>query len=165
MCIRDRLPGEETLDELEAHLPADLRLGVLFDAFGQRHRAEVEHQLDEIVDHVTFALAGQVEVVQQAHVELHEMRRSVADFPQTCLAGAKIVIGEAHSDVAEAGGELDQARTFGYRGFMDLDDQVELRPPLAQADQRGEEIFAERFSGMRVGEERKTCLLYTSRCV
>jgi hypothetical protein len=79
--------------------PADLRLDFLLYALGERHRTQVEDELYEIADDAALAFAGQMDVVHQAHVELDEMCRCVAEFAQPSLAGTEIVVGEADADV------------------------------------------------------------------
>jgi hypothetical protein len=109
--------------------------------FGERHRAQLEDQLYQVADDVALAFAGQMNVVHQAHVELDEMGRRLAEFAQASLAGTEIVVGEAHADVAQARSKLDETSALGHRGFVDLDHQIQSRHPSPQIGERGKELL------------------------
>ena len=86
--------------QAKAHLPADLGVGLGLEAFGERDRAEIGDETNQIGDDALLARTGRGEAVDERHVELDEVRRHVAQLVEARLAGAEIVVGEAHAGAA-----------------------------------------------------------------
>ncbi|EXI72539.1 MAG: hypothetical protein AW07_03268 [Candidatus Accumulibacter sp. SK-11] len=146
----------ETLEEPEPHFAARCGGFRALYSLGERHRSEVQDEFDEVGDHPPLAFAGEVNVADEANVELDEMRWCLAQFVQSRLSGAEVIIGEAHADVLQAGGQFDELPDFGHGAFVDLDDQVQPGKALASLPQRGKERGVEGLLGMDVGEEGET---------
>lgn len=114
----------KALAEFETHLGTDFVLRFCLDAFREWDGAEIQCDSHECGKQILTGLGCRIDVADQLHVELEDVRRDFAQFHQSTLAGAEIVIGKLHVQRRKQAFELLHLLHRGHGGFVNFDRDV-----------------------------------------